>query len=254
MRTNQALAKLRAGGILSGPLMVYDSPDMIAQVAHMGFDWVWLDWQHGQFTETTLNAALGQLIGIGSVPLVRVRGQEPGVINRVLDMGAFGVVVPMVQNAEEARAVVQAAYYPPQGQRSGGGVRLGTLGGEGGSAEYFAHANDEIMVIVMVETEAAIARVSEIMQVPGVDVVFIGPGDLMLDVRANGHDAAHHEELVLQVAAAGKRTGTVAGYACGSREEAEQRIAQGFRFLSYGSDSRVVQAGFQQLRNESRDW
>ena len=66
MRTNQALAKLRAGGVLSGPLMVYDSPDMVVQVAHMGFDWVWLDWQHGQFTETTLNAALGQLIGIGA--------------------------------------------------------------------------------------------------------------------------------------------------------------------------------------------
>ena len=117
MRANQALAKLRAGGVLSGPLMVYDSPDMIAQVADMGFDWVWLDWQHGQFTETTLNAALGQLLGAGRVPLVRVRGHEPGVINRVLgkNMGAFGVVVPMVQNAEEARAVVQAAYYPPQG-------------------------------------------------------------------------------------------------------------------------------------------
>ena len=132
--------------------------------------------------------------------------------------------------------------------------RLATLGGEGGSVEYFARANDEIMMVVMVETEAAIARVSEIMRVPGVDVVFIGPGDLMLDVRANGHDAAHHEELVLQVAAASKETGTVAGYACGSREEAEQRIAQGFRFLSYGSDSRVVQAGFEQLRDESKEW
>ncbi len=253
MRTNQALAKLRAGGIVSGPLLVYDSPDMIAQVAHMGFDWVWLDWQHGQFTETTLNAALGQILLVGSEPLVRVRGHEPGVINRVLDMGAFGVVVPMVQSAEEARAVVQAAYYPPRGQRSGGGVRLALLG-DGDSADYFAHANDEIMVIVMVETEAAIARVSEIMQVPGVDVVFIGPGDLMLDVRAQGHDAAHHERLVRQVAAASKQTGTVAGYACGSRAEAERRIAQGFRFLSYGSDSRVVQAGFQQLRADAEGW
>ncbi len=253
MRTNQALAKLRAGGILSGPLMVYDSPDLVGQVAHLGFDWVWLDWQHGQFTETTLNAALGQLLGAERVPLVRVRGHEPGVINRVLDMGALGVVVPMVQSAEEARAVVQAAYYPPQGQRSGGGVRLALLG-DGDSADYFAHANDEIMVIVMVETEAAIAGVSEIMQVPGVDVVFIGPGDLMLDVRANGHDAAHHEQLVRQVAAASEQTGTVAGYACGSRDEAELRIAQGFRFLSYGSDNQVVQAGFRQLRDESTDW
>ncbi|MAG37232.1 MAG: 2,4-dihydroxyhept-2-ene-1,7-dioic acid aldolase [Dehalococcoidia bacterium] len=253
MRTNQALAKLRSGGIVAGPLMVYDSPDLVGQVAHMGFDWVWLDWQHGQFTETTLNVALGRFLSFESVPLVRVRGHEPGVINRVLDMGALGVVVPMVQDAGQARAVVQAAYYPPLGQRSGGGVRLSLLG-DGGTADYFAHANDEIMVIVMVETEAAIERVDEIMRVPGVDVVFIGPGDLMLDVKARGHDEARHEQLVQQVAGASRQTGTAAGYACGSRDDAERRIAQGFRFVSYSSDSQVFQAGFQQLRADARDW
>ena len=137
---------------------------------------------------------------------MRVKGQEPGTINRVLDMGAMGVVVPYIQEADQARAAVQAAYYPPLGIRSGGGVRLGLIGD--GSADYYANANREIMLGLMVETEHAIARVEEIMRVPGVSFVLIGPGDLMIDVTSRGGDAAKHEALVQQVAAASKRTGT----------------------------------------------
>jgi 4-hydroxy-2-oxoheptanedioate aldolase len=253
MRKNQALAKQRAGKVTVGPAISYGSPDVAEQVAQLGFDWVWLDWQHGQFTEPTLNDALARFLAVESAPLVRVKSHEPGTINRVLDMGAMGVIVPMVQNAEQARAVVQATYYTPLGLRSGGGVRLALIG-ESGTPEYFAHANDEIMLVVMVETEEAIANVTSIMQVPGIDVVLIGPGDLMLDVRARGHDEAHHERLVLQVVEAAKETGTVAGYVCGTDEMARRRIDQGFRFINYSSDHAVLMAGMRELRAQSRDW
>jgi 4-hydroxy-2-oxoheptanedioate aldolase len=252
MRRNNALARLREGRVISGPMLVYESADLVEQFAHAGFDFVWLDWQHGQFTELSLNHALARFLPVQSVPLVRVKGHEPGTINRVLDMGAMGVVVPYVQNAEQAAYAVQTAYYPPRGIRSGGGVRLGLLGD--GAADYFAHANDEVFVTLMVETEEAVRNVESIMRVPGVDVVLIGPGDLMIDVKARGHDEAHHERLVQEVAAAAKRTGTAAGYVCQTKEQAEQRIAQGFRFINYGSDNSIIQAGLCSLRDDSRSW
>ncbi|MAG36743.1 MAG: hypothetical protein CL878_10960 [Dehalococcoidia bacterium] len=253
MRKNPGLAKLRAGGVTAGPGVSFGSPDLAEQAASIGFEWVWLDWQHGQWTESVLNNALARFLAFETAPIVRVKGHEPGTINRVLDMGAMGVIVPMIQNAEQARSVAQAAYYPPPGMRSVGGMRLGLYAG-GVIADYQQQANDEIMLVVMVETEEAIGNVTEIMQVPGVDVVLIGPGDLMIDVKANGHDAARHEELVLQVAAASKATGTAAGYVCSSREEANARVGHGFRFIVHGSDRLAVQTAFGEALADSKNW
>jgi 4-hydroxy-2-oxoheptanedioate aldolase len=252
MRRNQALRRQRAGGTTFGPCLVYDSADLAEQVAYLGFDWVWLDWQHGQFTEHTLNQALARFLALDSSPIVRVKGNEPGTINRVLDMGAMGVIVPMVQDAEQAAAAVEAAFYPPKGRRSAGGVRLELIGGS--FEAYTRSANDEIMLVVMVETEAAVAEVREIMQVPGVDVVLIGPFDLMTDVKAHGHDAAHHGRLVEEVAAASKATGTAAGYVCGTADDVERRLAQGFRFINYGLDHFVLLGGMGAIRDQTRAW
>lgn len=253
MRKNKALAKLRAGKLIFGPSVVFDSPDIAEHVAHLNFDWVWLDWQHGQFTEHTLNNALGRFLAVESAPIVRVKSHEPGTINRVLDMGAMGVIVPMVQNAEQARGVAMPVYYPPLGARSGGGPRLALISGVS-APDYYAHANDEILLVVMVETEEAVANVESIMRVPGVHVVLIGPGDLMIDVKAHGHDEAHHEQLVQQVLEASRRTGTAAGYVCATHEIAAQRRSQGFRFLCYMSDSAVITQGFREIRDRSKDW
>ncbi|HEX2515468.1 MAG TPA: aldolase/citrate lyase family protein [Chloroflexota bacterium] len=238
--------------MISGPMVIYDSPSLAEQVGHLGFDFTWLDWQHGQWSEHTLNDALARFLAAPSTPLVRVKGQEPGTINRVLDMGAMGVVVPYVQDAPQARAAVQAAFYPPLGIRSGGGVRLGLIGDS--AQDYFAHANDEVLLGVMVETERAISQVEEIMRVPGVGFVLIGPGDLLIDVRANGHDPAHHERLVQQVAEASKRTGTPAGYVTQSPDEARTRVEQGFRFINYGSDNGALLGGLRQAAAEAQGW
>jgi len=248
VRKNTALAKLRAGKVVIGPMMNYASPDLAEWAAHLGFDYVWLDWQHGEYTELPLNNAIARTRAGSATPLVRVKGNERGTINRVLDMGAMGVIVPMVENAEEARQAVDSAFYPPRGRRSAGGVRLGMLA-DGGD-DYWYNANPEIMLIVMVESEAAIGRVREIMAVPGIDVVLIGPGDLMIDVKARGGDAARHEALVLEVAAASKASGVAAGYVCVTAEMAAKRIAQGFRFLNYGLDHGIMMAGLKALKAE----
>ncbi|MBI2191938.1 MAG: hypothetical protein HYU36_08140 [Planctomycetes bacterium] len=253
MKTNLARKRLRDGQATIGTWAVYDSPDLVEQMAHQGLDWVALDWQHGQFTESTLNQALGRFLAVSSCPIVRVKAIDPGNINRVLDMGAMGIIVPMIENAEQAREVVRAAHYPPRGVRSGGGVRLGLIGG-GGFPEYLGRAQEEILVVLMVETEPAIDNVVSIMEVPGVDAVLIGPGDLMIDVKARGHDEARHEHLVLQVAEAARKTGTAAGYVCTTREIVEKRMAQGFRFLSYRSDHAILMDGFTDLRTQFKAW
>jgi 2-keto-3-deoxy-L-rhamnonate aldolase RhmA len=252
MRRNQALVKQRAGKTTFGPTLAYDSADLAEQIGHLAFDWVWLDWQHGQFTEHTLNNALARFLHLDSVPIVRVKGHEPGTINRVLDMGALGVMVPMIQTAEQAAAAVRAAFYPPKGTRSAGGVRLELIGGS--FEDYATRANDDIMLVVMVETEQAVANVREIMQVPWVDVVLIGPFDLLTDVRANGHDETHLERLVLEVVAASEATGTPAGYVCETPEMVERRLAQGFRFINYGLDHFVLLGGMRAIREQARQW
>ena len=253
MRKNPGLAKLRAGGVSAGPGVSFGSPDIAEQAASVGFEWVWLDWQHGQWTESALNNALARFLAFETAPIVRVKGHELGTINRVLDMGAMGVIVPMVQNAEQARYVAQAAYYPPLGMRSVGGMRLG-LYADGTPADYQQQANDEIMLVVMVETEEAIGNVTEIMNVPGVDAALIGPADLMIDVKANGHDESRHEELVLQVVAASRETGVAAGYVCQTREEAYRRVEQGFRFVVHGSDRTAVQTAFREAFADTQRW
>lgn len=252
-KKNLALAKQRAGQVTAGPVLVVGSPDVAEHAAHLGFDWVFLDWQHGEWTESTLNNALGRFLAVDCAPLVRVKGLETGTINRVLDMGAIGVIVPMIENAAQARVAASVVRYPPLGARSGGGNRLSLID-PAGAAAYFDHANDEVMLVIMVESESAISNVDEIMRVPGVDVVLIGPGDLMQDVKARGLDEGHFERLVARVAEAAADTGSVAGYVCSTPTVAKQRIAQGFRFICYQSDLGSMLGGLRQARDESRQW
>jgi 4-hydroxy-2-oxoheptanedioate aldolase len=252
MKQNVALARLREGRPINGAAIVYDSPSMVEQAALVGLDYLWLDWQHGQWSEHTLNDALARCLHSQTTPIVRVKGNEPGTINRVLDMGAMGVIVPYVQDADQARAAVQAAFYPPIGTRSGGGVRLGLIGD--GTPDYFSHANEEVLLAVMVETEHAIANVEEIMRVPGVSIVLIGPGDLMIDVKSRGGNEARHEQLVQQVADASRRTGTPCGYVTGNPEEATARVRQGFTFLNCGSDFASVDIGLRAAAALAKSW
>lgn len=252
VKPNKALAKLRAGKVISGPATIYGSALLAEQVAFLDFDFVWLDWQHGENDERTITEQIARFRGLDTIPLPRVRWNEPGLINRTLDMGAMGVIVPFVETAAEAKVAVDACFYMPKGRRSGGGVRLGVLAGS--EMEYLYHGNPEIMCVVMVETEAAIGRVREIMAVPGVDVVLIGPGDLMIDVKSRGGDEAKHEALCLEVVKASKETGVAAGYVCGSAEIASKRVEQGFRFINYGLDHVVLMNGLKEVKALADKW
>ena len=245
MKNNRALSKLRAGKVAVGTFLGIASSDLAEHVSAQGLDFVILDWQHGEWTDQNVSEALGRLIDQDTAPLVRVRSHDTGLINWVLDMGALGVVVPMVEDADQAKAIVQTAYYPPRGVRSVGGNRV-TRMADGDFAEYVAAVNDQILFVAMVETKSAIANVDEIMNTDGIGAVLIGPSDLMLDVKSQGLGEKDHAALVAEVSSAGARNDGVAGMVCPDSGAATERVAEGFRLLVVGSDRSLVAQGTQQ--------
>ena len=246
MKENKALQKMRSGKAAIGVFCVIASPDQAELACSFGLDFVVLDWQHGEWTDSTISAALGRLIDQETAPLVRVRSHDAGLINWVLDMGALGIVAPMVGNAEEARTITRTAFYPPRGFRSSGGNRLMRMAG-GDKDSYTASANDQILVVAMVETKSAIENVSEIMAVDGIGAIMIGPGDLMIDIKARGLSEADHASLIADVAEASRVSGVAAGLMCPNPEAAVERARQGFKFVVVASDRSTVVAGMEHL-------
>lgn len=246
MKNNKALSKLRAGKAAVGMFIATSSTDMAERVCTQDLDFVILDWQHGEWTDDRISETLGRLINLETAPLVRIRSHDQGLVNWVLDMGALGVVVPMVENANQAKAIVQTAYYPPLGTRSVGGNRLDRMA-DGDFAEYVAGANDQILMVAMVESKSAIGNAEDIMATEGIGAVLIGPGDLMLDVKSKGLAEEDHASLVIEVSKAASRTGGVAGIVCPTASEAADRVSQGFRFLTVGSERVLAVQGTQQI-------
>jgi 4-hydroxy-2-oxoheptanedioate aldolase len=219
----------------------------------LGFDFAVLDWQHGEWTEHTVTATLPRLRHTATVPMVRVPRLDAATINRVLDMGAMGVVVPMIETAEEAAAAVKAAMYVPKGNRSGGGSRLGWMAG-GTADDYFAQANEQMLVAVMVESQQAVAHSEQIMSVPGVAAVIIGPGDLMLDLASRGLGQDAHDECARQLVEASRKTGVPAGFVCTTAPEGERRVAEGFRFLWCGNDRKATMESLGPIAAAAQGW
>ena len=145
-----------------------------------GWDSVTVDMQHGVQDYLSCVACFQGMQSSGVVPMVRVPWNEPGIIGKVLDAGAYGVICPMVNTEAEARALVQYAKYPPKGTRSNGPIRAG-LYGEAGN--YQKTANDEIVLMPMIETKTAIGNIDAILDVPGIDAIYIGPSDLSFSLR-----------------------------------------------------------------------
>lgn len=207
-------------------------------LAKGGFDWVLVDMQHGCMDyETALNMIRAIDLG-GVTPLVRVPWNEPGIIGRMLDAGAMGVVVPMIQDAEDARRAVDACLYPPAGRRSFGPIRVGTRDGAG----YFASANERVAVMPMIETADALANVEAIAAVPGVDALFVGPFDLSiaLGLPPGDNDGEPLFDAALaRIGEAARATG-IATAVLANADLTPLRARQGFRMISVVTDAMVL--------------
>src|SRR5437867_4033112 len=251
MKTNLARKKLLDGGVISGPSLYFPCPEIVEKALQYGFDFVWLDWQHGGWTEPTLSAALACFVNRDTVGVVRPPGADPATIGRLLDLGALGVIIPMVETVEQCEAIVRAAKFPPRGGRSATGLRTAYHAGHN-YVDYTENANDQILTIVMVETPAGVRNVREMMKVPDVDCVLIGPYDLSRAVGAATMSEPAVEELVQEVLQASRQTGTAAGYVTGNPAEAERRVAEGFRMVCPGHDVSHLPAAFREMQRCSQ--
>jgi 2-keto-3-deoxy-L-rhamnonate aldolase RhmA len=209
-----------------------------------GFEWLVVDLEHGGGGEESL---AGQILaaGIHHVPvIVRVESAERIRSGRVLDLGAAGVMFPRLGSAEEVARAVGHLRYPPAGDR--GVATFNRACGFGMRAEALGTANDEIVGVVQIETVAALAEVDAIAELPGVDVLFIGPVDLSHALGVPGmFDAPEFQAALRSVVRAGNAAGIPAGILAGDRERALELVEEGFAFVGIGSDSALLGAAAQ---------
>lgn len=204
-------------------------------LAKGGFDWVLVDMQHGCMDYQTAAEMIRAIDLAGITPIVRVPWNEPGIVGRMLDAGAMGIVAPMVNSVAEAIQLVEACRYPPVGKRSLGPVRVGARDGMG----YVASANDRITVIPMIETADALAAVEDIAAVLGVDALFVGPFDLSFSLGLPPGDndgKPAFDDAIARVNAAA-RAKSIATAVLSTAALAPLRASQGFRMISVITDS-----------------
>jgi 4-hydroxy-2-oxoheptanedioate aldolase len=242
MKTNPVKHKLREGKPTFGTWLSLDNLHSARVLARMGFDWLTLDMEHSAIDWSQAAAVIAAIADADCVPLVRVPEGNHFLIKRSLDAGAFGIVVPMVNTEEQARLAIAAARLPPLGNRSAGGG-MHSLGFDASADDYFARANDEILVVLQTESPLGVQNAEEIYRVPGCDAVFVGPFDLRFTMRlADGRfpSPEEHEAMIRRVIEIGKQAGTPTGMHCMEPEDALRRAEQGMQFLAVGSDLRML--------------
>lgn len=217
-------------------------------MAHQGLDWLCVDTQHGPIDYETALAMLQAISATDVTPFARVPWNEPGIIGKMLDAGAYGVIVPLVNSRAEAEAAVAACRYPPRGIRSFGPTRAVYYAG----FDYFAHANQEICCIPQIETTTAVENLDEILSVEGVDAVYIGPMDLSISLGLPPQmdsDVPAYAEARQRVLEACRRHNVAAGIHS-TVSSAPKRAAEGFRMVLATSDvGALVRAAAEDVRN-----
>jgi 4-hydroxy-2-oxoheptanedioate aldolase len=233
--TNPVTDKLRNGQPSVGSWLTLCSTAAAETMAHVGWDWLVVDVEHSPVGfENMVNCFRAIQLG-GAVPMARVPWNDTIWIQRTLDAGALGLVVPMVNTAEDARQVVSNMRYATRGQRSFGGSRISSYI----DGDYRTWADEHLSIIVMIETAQAVENAEAIMSVDGVVGCFIGPNDLALSMGitpAQTGPGTEHEAAMMHVLDVCKRTGKAAGKHCFSAAEVSLRISQGFQYLALLSD------------------
>ena len=236
MRENKALSAWRNDEQTIGCWLSLANAYSAEVMSKLGFDWVCIDMQHGLIDYAEVRDMLPAISNSDATPIVRVPWNEPYEIMKVLDAGAYGVIVPMVNNREEAELAVRACRYPPLGNRSFGPIRAALYAGRG----YAVEANDQIACIAMIETAEGIANADEIMSTPGLNGVYIGPADLALSMglpAMGDQPQTEHLEMVKSLLAKCKAHGIAAGIHTGGIEYTQKYLELGFNFVTLGSES-----------------
>lgn len=239
MLASEIKKKLRAGQVTLGSWMSMAHPSIAEILGAAGYEWVVIETEHTAIDNSEVLRLLIAIEHAGAVPLVRLAWVDPIQCKAVLDSGAAGVLVPMVNTREEAELAVKMVKYPPLGYR---GVGLARAQGYGEKfAEYVKDANDSTLLIVQIEHKDAVANIEEILDVPGIDGTFIGPYDLSMSMGLPGQ--LEHPAIVearRKVLDATKRRGLAAGIHLVHPDRAADGIAgviaEGYQFIALGTD------------------
>ena len=241
VRENRLRTIWREGGSVVNGWLHVPSSFSSEVMAHAGWDSLTIDMQHGPVDYGSLVPMLQAISTTDTVPVVRVAWNDPGLMMQVLDAGSYAVICPMINTREEAETFVGACRYPPQGYRSYGPYRATLYAG----SDYTDHANGTVVTMAMIETREALGNLEEILGVPGLDAVFIGPSDLGQSL-GHGPGTDRDEPAVIEaidrVLAATKKHGLAAGIFTGSPEYASRMVEKGFQFVTVSSDARLMAA------------
>jgi 4-hydroxy-2-oxoheptanedioate aldolase len=246
VRENTVKTTWRGGKIAYGAWLSIPDAFAAETMAQIGFDWLCIDMQHGVIDYPDAVAMLRAIGTTDSIPFVRVPWNEQGIIGKVLDAGAYGVIVPMVNSRAEAEAAVAACRYAPAGRRSYGPNRVTYYAG----ADYFKHADEQVACIPMIETRQALGSLDDILSVPGIDAVYVGPADMSitLGLEPRMDNAGEFHKARGAIAAACARHGVVAGIHANAQLAAGHAEA-GYQMITVAGDvGGMARAGHQDLQ------
>lgn len=241
---NKVKEKIAQGKVTYGTWITLGYPEVTEALSNLPFDWFVIDMEHTPLDVKDVEFLMMPLRFTDIVPIVRVPWNDFVIIKRVLDTGAQGVVVPQVSTKEEAIQAVKACKYPPQGIR-GVGPRRCIMYGFISAKEYFKKANEDILVIVQIETEEGVNNVGEILSVDGIDGVFIGPNDLSASLGIfQEFNNPKYVAAVEKVLNAAKAAGKIAGIMTQDPQDALDKVRKGFNFIALRHDIAYMIRGY----------
>ena len=238
---------LREGRVVVGATITVPNVDTALAAASAGFDFLWIEMEHSPLSLQSLRDIVLATRGTPAVVITRVPVNEPWLAKRVLDMGSLGVIFPFTSTRELAQQAVASCKYPPLGIR-GFGAGLAASGYGMASADYVKFADENVLVVVIIEQKQAVDDIEAIASVPGIDVLFIGANDLSYSLGVRGRTTEPIvEQAVEKVLAAANKRGIPVGYPAGSPAEINKRIAQGIRFFQAGNELGLMRSGAREL-------
>jgi 2-keto-3-deoxy-L-rhamnonate aldolase RhmA len=243
---NPVRALLKAGRPAVGATITLASPEVAAQTASLGFDFLWIEMEHSPVTLETARNMILATRGLKAIPFIRVPVNELWTAKRALDIGALGVIFPFTSTPELARQAVAACKYPPLGKRgAGAGLASWRWPAPEGYSDF---ADRHAMVVIVIEEKRAVEKIDEIAAVPGIDVVFIGVNDLSFSYGHRGRqDVAEVQEAIRKIVAAAKRNNLPVGRPAASAPAIERYRGEGFSFFQASSDLGFLAAGAREL-------
>lgn len=250
---NPVKKALKEGKVVLGTTITTPSAEVAASMAASGFDFLWIEMEHSPLTLESVRGMILATRGLKAMPFTRVPVNQPWLAKRVLDIGSVGVIFPFTSTRELAIQAVASCKYPPEGIR---GFAPGLAASRWGMSvsEYVRWANENVVVVPIIEQKEAVENIEAIAAVPGIDVLFIGANDLSFSLGVGGQlEHPLVQEAVARIVAAAKKHNVPLGYPSGNPAQIKKLVAQGFRFFQASSDLGLMQSGARQLLTGTRE-